>query len=359
MFMIKLAVKDIQSMPLTCCAHEIPFKLVEKLFDDDFKQMWTMKFEKRCQKCNTRVPFQEGCNHLICRCGAEFCYLCGSKWKSCECPLFSSEDREVPGEGSPQYSMPKQAGPQDLSKSHGKRTRFKNEESDEFDRTPSAKPQKSTANPDRLPITQSATGGLQASDRPGQSDKDEIPQSGVEIGGRYYILPAISRGKRYGGEEEIVVPATVFGSESESKSQSRRDTRPGIRSAHPFPEQYQQDDLTKGLGERLYSADRIERDNGRDRMVFEDAANRVSKERSMGRRASATVPQRQAQRTRSNQSRHRNAEDVAGNSGSYYPTYYPTAIPFRNTKETKHYEPEDVEYPIPYSYKGGPNDLYA
>ncbi|CAG8786557.1 25142_t:CDS:10, partial [Dentiscutata erythropus] len=40
------------------------------------------KFERwqRCPKCNMLVQLETGCNHITCRCKAEFCYVCGSDW---------------------------------------------------------------------------------------------------------------------------------------------------------------------------------------------------------------------------------------------------------------------------------------
>lgn len=69
---------------------------------------------QRCYKCKEMVELKEGCNHMtwyvaLCakskgetrrrstnppsnsRCGGQFCMICGSKWKSCECPWFSYE----------------------------------------------------------------------------------------------------------------------------------------------------------------------------------------------------------------------------------------------------------------------------
>ncbi|OLN97635.1 putative E3 ubiquitin-protein ligase [Colletotrichum chlorophyti] len=37
---------------------------------------------KRCYKCNHMVELKEGCNHMTCRCGAQFCM-------GCDCPWFS------------------------------------------------------------------------------------------------------------------------------------------------------------------------------------------------------------------------------------------------------------------------------
>ncbi|KAF0441775.1 E3 ubiquitin-protein ligase arih1 [Gigaspora margarita] len=35
---------------------------------------------QRCPKCNMLVQLETGCNHITCRCKAEFCYVCGSDW---------------------------------------------------------------------------------------------------------------------------------------------------------------------------------------------------------------------------------------------------------------------------------------
>jgi len=46
---------------------------------------------QRCYNCRTLVELKEGCNHMTCRCTAEFCMICGLKWKSCNCPWFNYE----------------------------------------------------------------------------------------------------------------------------------------------------------------------------------------------------------------------------------------------------------------------------
>lgn len=46
---------------------------------------------QQCYKCREMVELKEGCNHMTCRCGGQFCMICGSKWKSCECPWFNYE----------------------------------------------------------------------------------------------------------------------------------------------------------------------------------------------------------------------------------------------------------------------------
>lgn len=42
---------------------------------------------KRCYKCQAYVEHREACQHMTCRCGAQFCYVCGSRWRTCDCTL--------------------------------------------------------------------------------------------------------------------------------------------------------------------------------------------------------------------------------------------------------------------------------
>lgn len=40
---------------------------------------------RRCYRCNTMIEHQSACRHMTCRCGAEFCYVCGKVWWTCGC----------------------------------------------------------------------------------------------------------------------------------------------------------------------------------------------------------------------------------------------------------------------------------
>ncbi|KAB8360585.1 hypothetical protein FH972_024325 [Carpinus fangiana] len=40
---------------------------------------------QRCYECKRVVDLNFGCNHITCRCGAQFCYVCGERWKECQC----------------------------------------------------------------------------------------------------------------------------------------------------------------------------------------------------------------------------------------------------------------------------------
>ncbi|KAI8950260.1 hypothetical protein F4801DRAFT_353142 [Xylaria longipes] len=39
---------------------------------------------RSCPSCNNIVEKRSGCNHMTCRCGGQFCYLCGGVWGTCQ-----------------------------------------------------------------------------------------------------------------------------------------------------------------------------------------------------------------------------------------------------------------------------------
>ncbi|KAL2641677.1 hypothetical protein R1flu_009264 [Riccia fluitans] len=47
---------------------------------------------QQCQKCRRMIELAEGCYHITCRCGHEFCYTCGAPWvnnkATCGCDLW-------------------------------------------------------------------------------------------------------------------------------------------------------------------------------------------------------------------------------------------------------------------------------
>ncbi|KAK4226411.1 hypothetical protein QBC38DRAFT_366525 [Podospora fimiseda] len=50
---------------------------------------------KRCPKCKEVVEKNAGCSHIKCRCGCDFCYVCGNKmftdkWEALSCPICDS-----------------------------------------------------------------------------------------------------------------------------------------------------------------------------------------------------------------------------------------------------------------------------
>ncbi|KAI4741042.1 hypothetical protein E4T50_08529 [Aureobasidium sp. EXF-12298] len=61
--------------------------------DPETKRLVDLAKEKgwqRCYNCKAMVELKEGCNHMTCRCGSDFCMLCASPWKTCECPWFNN-----------------------------------------------------------------------------------------------------------------------------------------------------------------------------------------------------------------------------------------------------------------------------
>ncbi|KAJ0987685.1 hypothetical protein J5N97_006041 [Dioscorea zingiberensis] len=50
------------------------------------------KLWRQCVKCSNMIELAEGCFHITCRCGYEFCYTCGAEWRdkkaTCNCPLW-------------------------------------------------------------------------------------------------------------------------------------------------------------------------------------------------------------------------------------------------------------------------------
>ncbi|KAF1365323.1 hypothetical protein EJ07DRAFT_95435, partial [Lizonia empirigonia] len=59
--------------------------------DEETKRLVQMAKEKgwqQCYNCKAVVELKEGCNHMTCRCTAQFCMVCALPWKTCNCPWF-------------------------------------------------------------------------------------------------------------------------------------------------------------------------------------------------------------------------------------------------------------------------------
>ncbi|OQV00377.1 IBR domain-containing protein [Cladophialophora immunda] len=50
---------------------------------------------RRCFKCRTMVERTQGCRHMTCKCGAQFCYVCGVKWRTCSCTEVDETNRQA------------------------------------------------------------------------------------------------------------------------------------------------------------------------------------------------------------------------------------------------------------------------
>ncbi|KAK3335392.1 hypothetical protein B0T19DRAFT_6893 [Cercophora scortea] len=42
---------------------------------------------RHCYQCHVLVEHRDACQHMTCRCGAQFCYVCGEQWRTCGCTL--------------------------------------------------------------------------------------------------------------------------------------------------------------------------------------------------------------------------------------------------------------------------------
>ncbi|CAK7269706.1 hypothetical protein SEPCBS119000_003707 [Sporothrix epigloea] len=42
---------------------------------------------RHCIRCAVLVEHRDACQHMTCRCGAEFCYVCGLVWRTCYCDM--------------------------------------------------------------------------------------------------------------------------------------------------------------------------------------------------------------------------------------------------------------------------------
>ncbi|KAJ9178170.1 hypothetical protein P3X46_010078 [Hevea brasiliensis] len=64
--------------------------------DVKLKSLATSNLWRQCVKCNHMIELSEGCYHMTCRCGYEFCYNCGAEWKekkaTCHCPLWDEDN---------------------------------------------------------------------------------------------------------------------------------------------------------------------------------------------------------------------------------------------------------------------------
>ncbi len=53
--------------------------------DEDFSKFAVGQKYKQCPGCRYWVSKNEGCDHMTCRCGEEFCYQCGRNMNKCTC----------------------------------------------------------------------------------------------------------------------------------------------------------------------------------------------------------------------------------------------------------------------------------
>ncbi|KAG9833345.1 hypothetical protein KCU98_g10711, partial [Aureobasidium melanogenum] len=56
---------------------------------------------QRCNDCRSLVERSAGCNHITCRCRAQFCYICAAPWRTCSCPKFGEPDVQAGAANNP------------------------------------------------------------------------------------------------------------------------------------------------------------------------------------------------------------------------------------------------------------------
>jgi hypothetical protein len=61
----------------TACPQDRDLQLAETLAEEEG---W-----KRCPGCHAYVEHLDACQHMTCRCGAQFCYACVAPWRTCRC----------------------------------------------------------------------------------------------------------------------------------------------------------------------------------------------------------------------------------------------------------------------------------
>ncbi|PWA63557.1 Zinc finger, C6HC-type [Artemisia annua] len=87
--------EDDAHSPLDC---ETVGKWMLKNKDEAENTTWILAYTKPCPKCMKSIEKNEGCMHMTCRCGHEFCWLCLGPWghgPDRACNGFRSEGGEV------------------------------------------------------------------------------------------------------------------------------------------------------------------------------------------------------------------------------------------------------------------------
>jgi len=63
----------------TACPRDAELQATEALAADEG---W-----RRCLRCGVLVEHRDACQHMTCRCGGQFCYVCGAAWRTCSCSM--------------------------------------------------------------------------------------------------------------------------------------------------------------------------------------------------------------------------------------------------------------------------------
>ncbi|KAL4189269.1 hypothetical protein AMTRI_Chr08g164670 [Amborella trichopoda] len=80
---------------MTCWQYKIrnPYPHTE---DEKLRSLANRNLWRQCVKCKHMIELAEGCYHMTCRCGYEFCYTCGAQWRNkkptCSCKLWDEHN---------------------------------------------------------------------------------------------------------------------------------------------------------------------------------------------------------------------------------------------------------------------------
>ncbi|KAF9598403.1 hypothetical protein IFM89_027836 [Coptis chinensis] len=78
------------------CAEFKRSSLSARVEEAKLKSLASQNLWHQCVKCNHMIELAEGCYHMTCRCGYEFCYTCGAEWRNkkatCTCPLWDEQN---------------------------------------------------------------------------------------------------------------------------------------------------------------------------------------------------------------------------------------------------------------------------
>ena len=66
----------------SCSRYNRQFESIDGGNDDGYAAVAFSSNARRCPGCSIRIQRSEGCNHMTCPCGMEWCYVCGKNWSN-------------------------------------------------------------------------------------------------------------------------------------------------------------------------------------------------------------------------------------------------------------------------------------
>ena len=61
---------------------------------------------RQCKRCKFVIEKNQGCNHMTCRCGYQFCYVCGADWKPVHYGDHDENGELIPYRPEPRRNRP-------------------------------------------------------------------------------------------------------------------------------------------------------------------------------------------------------------------------------------------------------------